>query len=80
MTSNISLRLWNKMAGWKSNMLNMAGRLVLGKAMLGSIPSHVMNYIKIPEGVAKAMDKVTRDFLGREKENASSQMGCGEST
>lgn len=55
--------MWNRMTGWKFNMLNMAGKLVLAKATLDSIPLHVMNYIKIPKGVSKAMDKVTRDFF-----------------
>lgn len=44
-------------------MLNMAGRLVLAKATLCSIPSHVMSYIKISEGVTKSIDKIIRDFF-----------------
>lgn len=49
--------------GWKSYTLNMAGRLTLAKATLSNISSHVMNYIKILESVAKSMDKIIREFL-----------------
>lgn len=52
-----------RLTGWKCNMLNMAGQLILPKVTLGSISSHVMSYIRIPEGVTKTIDKITRDFL-----------------
>lgn len=33
-------RMQNKLAGWKTKMFNMAGRTILAKATLSSIPSH----------------------------------------
>lgn len=52
-----------KLTGWKTKNLNMAGRTVLAKTTLSSIPSHVMGYIRLPEGVTKTLDKITRDFI-----------------
>lgn len=43
-----------RLTGWKIKNLNIAGRTVLAKATLSGIPSHVMNYIKIPEGVSNS--------------------------
>lgn len=52
-----------RLTGWKCNILNMAGQLILPKVKLGSISSHVISYIRILEGVTKTIDKITRDFL-----------------
>lgn len=35
----------------------MAGRTVLAKSILSGIPSYIMSYIKISEGVIKTMEK-----------------------
>ncbi|KAF3647283.1 hypothetical protein FXO38_18738 [Capsicum annuum] len=35
-----------KLAGWKTKFLNMAGRIILTKSSLASIPAHVMSKLK----------------------------------
>lgn len=52
-----------RLAGWKSHCLNMFGRTVLAKATLSGIPTHIMSYIKVLEGVSKILDKNTQDFI-----------------
>lgn len=44
-------------------MLTMAGRITLGKSSLSSIPSHVMQYIKLPSKITDAINRVQRDFI-----------------
>ncbi|XP_019265527.1 PREDICTED: uncharacterized protein LOC109243087 [Nicotiana attenuata] len=53
----------SKMAGWKTKCLNMAGRTVLAKTSLNSIPSHVMKYINLPTKITNQIDRIQRNFL-----------------
>lgn len=53
----------NRLAGWKTKSLSIAGRVVLAKAFLEGIPFHVMNYIKHIGKITKAIDKITKDFV-----------------
>lgn len=66
-----------KLTGWKTKNLNMAGQTVLAKTMLSGIPSHVMGYIRLPEGVIKTLDKTTRDFIWgtTQDKDASDRLG-----
>lgn len=41
---NIQVRI----AGWKTKMINIAGRIVLVELTLNNIHSYVMKYIKLP--------------------------------
>ena len=56
-------RVQAKLAGWKSKCLSPAGRLVLIKAAVSSIPEYTMQYYELPVKVCKDVDKLTRDFL-----------------
>ncbi|KAK4707425.1 hypothetical protein R3W88_033026 [Solanum pinnatisectum] len=53
----------SRLACWKTNFLNMTGRTVLAKASLSSIPSHIMQFIKLPCKTTKALDIIQRNFL-----------------
>lgn len=44
-------------------MINMTGRTVLAKASLSNIPSHVMQFIKLPQKTIEAIDKIEQDFI-----------------
>lgn len=55
--------LRKRLAGWKSKTLTMARRLVLSKPSLSSIPSHMMNYMKLPAKIIKIIDKTVGDFI-----------------
>ena len=56
-------RVQGKLAGWKANMLSMAGRLILTQAVTTSIPSYVMQGALLPGKILQRLDKVNRDFL-----------------
>lgn len=41
----------------------MAGRLTLTKAVLSSIPVHIMGVISLPKTSLDKLDRVSRDFF-----------------
>ncbi|PKI44473.1 hypothetical protein CRG98_035147 [Punica granatum] len=51
-----------KLAGWKSNMLSMAGRAVLINSTCATIPSYFMQYSRLPKATMSIPDKLNRDF------------------
>lgn len=55
---NINRRL----AGWKSELLNRAGRTSLTKSVICSIPIYTMQNLWLPEGVCKDIDSAVRKF------------------
>ena len=56
-------RVQAKLAGWKSKCHSPAGRLVLIKATVSSIPEYNMQCYKIPTKVCEDVNKLTRNFL-----------------
>ncbi|XP_065639085.1 uncharacterized protein LOC136071559 [Quercus suber] len=56
-------RVKKKLAGWKANMLSMAGRMVLIQASSSAIPSYVMQSNLLPNKVLSGIDRVNRNFL-----------------
>lgn len=52
-----------RLSGWKTKFLNLTSRTILTKATLSSIPSHVMQYIKLPAKITNTINKVQRDFV-----------------
>ena len=56
-------RVQTKLAGWKSKCLSLAGRLVLIKAAVSSIPEYNMQCYKFPAKLCEDVNKMTRDFL-----------------
>lgn len=52
-----------KLASWKSKFLSMAGKTVLIKAVLSSIPYYQMQTLLIPRGVLRDLEKISRDFF-----------------
>lgn len=51
------------MDDWKVNMLNMIGRVILAKSILNSIPTQLMQYIKLPQKIVEVNNKIQRDFV-----------------
>ncbi|KAK4709107.1 hypothetical protein R3W88_030032 [Solanum pinnatisectum] len=55
--------LQSKLSGWKTNFLNMAGRTTLVKSSLSHMETHVMQYIRLPCSISKAIDRIQRNFV-----------------
>lgn len=59
-----------KLNGWKSHTLSMAGRVTLAQSCLTSIPGFVMQTTVIPAAICKEVERLTRDFVwGSEPES-----------
>ena len=56
-------RVKSKLAGWKANLLSMAGRMVLVHASSSSIPAYVMQSNQLPARVLEGINRVNRNFL-----------------
>lgn len=56
-------RVKKKLAGWKANLLSMAGRLVLIQASSSAILSYVMQNSLLPNRILNGIDRVNMDFL-----------------
>lgn len=56
-------RFKKKLSGWKRRLLSYAGRVTLIKSVLSSLPIYFMSLFKIPECVAKEIDKIQARFL-----------------
>ncbi|KAK2662063.1 hypothetical protein Ddye_000637 [Dipteronia dyeriana] len=60
---DIIRRCETRLASWKKKFLNKGNRLVLIKSVLSSIPIYYMSIIKMPIGVAHAMEKLQWNFF-----------------
>ncbi|XP_028761232.1 uncharacterized protein LOC114719845 [Neltuma alba] len=52
-----------KLTGWKGRFLSMAGRTVLIKSTLSTIPSYQMQTLLLPKGVLEDIEKINREFF-----------------
>lgn len=66
--------LHKKMKQWKNAGSSIAGRLIILKAVLNSIPIYWLNLYKIPATVIKRIDKIRRDFLWNGLDNSNRKM------
>ena len=56
-------RVKKKLAGWKANLLSMAGRMVLIQSSSSTIPNYVMQCNLLPSKILDGLDRVNRNFL-----------------
>ena len=49
--------------GWKGKLMNFAGRRVLVRTVLSSLPTFALTVLKVPKRVLKENDKARRRFL-----------------
>ena len=59
----IAERVMNKLAGWKAKFISFAGRVVLIKSVMSTIPNYVMQGAALPVHVCEKLDKINKDFL-----------------
>ncbi|XP_028052094.1 uncharacterized protein LOC114256638 [Camellia sinensis] len=53
----------SKLSRWKRKLLSFAGRLTLIKSTLSSLPIYFLSLFKMPEGVAKEIERIQSTFL-----------------
>lgn len=53
----------NRLAGWKSNTLLLAGRATLIQASSSTIPNYTMQTMHLPTNVCDKLDRLNRNFL-----------------
>ncbi|KAJ4768098.1 RNA-directed DNA polymerase (reverse transcriptase)-related family protein [Rhynchospora pubera] len=56
-------KVQDKLAGWKSSLLSRAGRLVLARSVLSTVPVYFMSVFKLPAWVIKALDRIRCNFI-----------------
>lgn len=59
----------NKLASWKSKSLSFAGRLVLVRHVLGSMPLHIAMVLPLPKSICYSIEKLMRNFLWSGNDN-----------
>ncbi|XP_057452893.1 uncharacterized protein LOC130744751 [Lotus japonicus] len=52
-----------KMASWKTNLLNMAGRVCLARSVIATIPTYTMQVFWLPRGIINNMNMILRNFI-----------------
>ncbi|KAE8717060.1 hypothetical protein F3Y22_tig00110065pilonHSYRG00307 [Hibiscus syriacus] len=53
----------SKLAGWRAATLSLAGRLVLIKSVLCSLPTFFLSMFKIPTSIFKSLNSIMANFL-----------------
>ena len=66
-----------KLAGWKANLLSLAGRSVLVQAATSAIPAYVMQCSQLPRKILDGIDQVNRNFLWNSSSNKKSMHWVG---
>lgn len=56
-------RVKKKLARWKTNLLSMAGRIVLIQSSPSTIPAYVMQNVSLPNKILEGIEWVNRNFL-----------------
>ncbi|KAJ0881016.1 putative RNA-directed DNA polymerase [Helianthus annuus] len=52
-----------RLSNWKARLLSFAGRVVLVKSVLGSLPNYYLSLYKCPIAVIKVLEGIRRKFL-----------------
>ena len=60
--TQIKERIWGRMQGWKEKLLSQAGREIMIKAVVQSIPVYSMSVFKLPVSLCKDIEVMVRKF------------------
>jgi len=63
MYQGVVTRVDQKLAGWKTRCLSLAGRATLIKAAVEAIPAYTMQTSRIPRSICDELDRKIRRFL-----------------
>lgn len=55
-------RVWKRLQGWEGKLLSQAGREVLIKSVIQSIPTYVMSCFKLPITFCHEIESLIRKF------------------
>ena len=58
----IKEQIWAKIQGWKEKLLSQAGKEVMIKAVVQSLPTSSMSVFKLPVGLCKDIEAIIRKF------------------
>lgn len=56
-------KVQRRLAGWKANVLNLAGRATLVQLVTSTIPNYTMQTMEISVSVCDNLDRINRNFL-----------------
>ncbi|XP_020258415.1 uncharacterized protein LOC109834810 [Asparagus officinalis] len=59
---SIKDRIWNKLKGWKRSLFSVAGKEVLIKSVIQSIPNYVMSCFKLPKNCLNSIQSLMARF------------------
>lgn len=62
MLSFIKGRVWAKIKGWKGHFLSLAGKKVLLKSVLSTIPTNALTWFRMPDGLCKEITSLFNKF------------------
>ena len=60
--ADIASRVWDKIKGWRDKLLSAAGKEILIKAFIQSIPSYAMNLFQLPKSLFKEIYRLCARF------------------
>ncbi|WOH14105.1 hypothetical protein DCAR_0933621 [Daucus carota subsp. sativus] len=65
------MKMRQKLASWKAESLNQAGRLVLIKSVMENLPTHWLSLHRLPKSVLEQLEKIRRDFFWKDSDSSS---------
>ena len=60
--NHIKERIWAKMQGWREKLLSQAGKEIMIKAVVQSMPTYSMNVFRLPIGLLKHIEAMICKF------------------
>ncbi|KAK4389823.1 putative ribonuclease H protein [Sesamum angolense] len=61
--SYVRTRVWQRVSGWKEKMLSQAGKEILIKLIVQSIPSYCMSCFKLPDSLLREIESIAANFF-----------------